>query len=406
MIEIGHDCKVLMKKWGNLYIAGLTQNIMRTFLFLVASLGILTTTIAQQTITATITHDGLDRSYILYVPASYSPETEVPLIFNFHGYTSSATSQMGYGDFRPIADTAGFIVVHPQGTLLDGKTHWNVGGWTTASTVDDVGFTLALLDSLSDQYNINPDRVYSTGMSNGGYMSFLLACQASDRFAAIASVTGSMTPETYSACNPQHPTPVLQIHGTSDGTVPYGGAVWTKSIDDVVAYWKAYNQCDSAAMVVNLPDSDPNDGSTVEEFLYGNGDNGVSTIHLKIDGGGHTWPGTAFASGSTNQDFNASERVWNFFAQYDLNGLMNTTGAVREQAPQIPVSIFPNPSDGIFQVRYDSPLETHISILTLTGQSIYDGIIQDGSLEIDMVNFPDAMYLFRVGNQVFRVYKG
>lgn len=140
--------------------------------------------------------------------------------------------------------------------------------------------------------------------------------------------------------------------------------------------------------------------------MYGNGDNGVSTIHIKIDGGGHTWPGTAFGAGSTNQDFNASLRVWKFFSQYDINGLTNTTGAVRELTPQIPVNISPNPSEGIFHIRYDSPRETAISVLTLTGQPIYDGIIQNGSLEIDLVDFPDAMYLFRVGNQVFRVYKG
>lgn len=379
---------------------------MRFLLFLLAGVGFFPTLFAQQTITASITHDGLTRSYILYVPASYSAENSAPLVFNFHGYTSNASDQMWYGDFRPIADTAGFLVVHPQGTLLDGQTHWNVGGWTTASTIDDVGFTVALLDSLSDQYNIDSDRVYSTGMSNGGFMSFLLACQASDRFAAIASVTGSMTPETYNACNPQHPTPVLQIHGTADATVPYTGAIWTRSIDDVVAYWNNFNQCDSAALVTNLPNNNLSDGSTVDEFLHGNGTNNASTIHMKVYGGGHTWPGTAFSSGSTNQDFNASARVWTFFSQYDLNGLMNTTGAARELAPQIPVRIFPNPSEGIFQIRYDSPRETAISVLTLTGQPIYEGIIQNGSLEIDLVDFPDAMYLFRVGNQVFRMYKG
>lgn len=379
---------------------------MHRLLLLLVAVGFSPSIFAQQTITASITHDGLDRSYILYVPASYSAETEVPLIFNFHGYTSNATDQMWYGDFRPIADTAGFIVVHPQGTLLDGKTHWNVGGWTTASTIDDVGFTVALLDSLSAQYNIDPDRVYSTGMSNGGYMSFLLACQASDRFAAIASVTGSMTPETYSACNPQHPTPVLQIHGTADGTVPYGGAVWTKSIDDVVQYWKAYNQCDSAAMVTNLLDSNPNDGSTVEEFLYGNGTSGASTIHMKIDGGGHTWPGTAFPSGSTNLDFNASLRVWKFFSQYDINGLLNTTGAVREQTPQIPVSIFPNPSDGMLHIEYGSPQQVAVSIKTLAGKTMFDGTIQHGSLEIDLINYPSAMYVVQVGSQVVKIWKG
>ena len=148
---------------------------------------------SQQTITATITHDALQREYILYVPASYTGSNAVPLVFNFHGYTSNATEQMWYGDFRPIADTANFIIVHPNGMLdATGTTHFNVG-WG-GSTIDDVGFTSALLDSISADYNINADRVYSTGMSNGGFMSYQLACQLSDKIAAIASVTGSMSP--------------------------------------------------------------------------------------------------------------------------------------------------------------------------------------------------------------------
>ena len=211
------------------------------FICLVFSICLLNSN-AQQTINGTITHDNINRDYILYIPASYNPSTPVPLVFCFHGYSSNANSNYAYTNFRSIADTAGFIVVHPQGTLDNtGTSHWNVGGWTIGSTVDDVGFTLALLNSISASYTINPDRVYSTGMSNGGYMSFLLACQLSDKFAAVASVTGSMTPQTFSACNPVHPTPIMQIHGTADATVPYAGVPsWTLSIDDVLQYWVGY----------------------------------------------------------------------------------------------------------------------------------------------------------------------
>jgi polyhydroxybutyrate depolymerase len=182
---------------------------------------------AQQTINASITNGGIQRDYILYVPANYTGTSGVPLLFNFHGFTSNATQQMFYGDFRSIADTAGFIIVHPEGTLdNNGITHFNVG-WG-ASTVDDVAFSSALIDSISAQYNIDQDRVYSTGMSNGGFMSFKLACELSDRIAGIASVTGSILPLTLSNCNALHSTPIMQIHGTTDGTVPYnGGAGWT-----------------------------------------------------------------------------------------------------------------------------------------------------------------------------------
>ena len=125
---------------------------------------------------------------------------------------------MWYGDFRKIADTANIIIVHPQG-LLDytGVTHWNLG----QSNVDDIGFLNSLYSYIVSIYNINLDKVYSTGMSNGGYMSYYLACNISDKIAAIASVTGSMGSFMQLNCNPTHPTPVMEIHGTADVIVPF-----------------------------------------------------------------------------------------------------------------------------------------------------------------------------------------
>ena len=269
-----------------------------------------------QTLNKNITHDNLQRDYIIHIPSSYNVNTPIPLVFCFHGYTSNASTIMSYSNFNYIADTAGFIVVYPQGTLLQGSTHWNVGGWTTASTVDDVGFSISLLDSISNEYNIDPERVYSTGMSNGGYMSFLLACQMSEKIAAIASVTGSMTPQTLNACNPQHPTPILQIHGTSDQTVPYlGNPTWTESIDDVLQYWVDYNNCNTGP-TINLVAS----SFSVEYIVYDDGDNSVTTEHFKIYGGDHDWPGVW-----GNMDIHASNEVWKFFSKYDINGLIGNT---------------------------------------------------------------------------------
>lgn len=270
---------------------------------------------AQKTINATIIHGGQERSYILYVPANYDAARPSPLLLCFHCYTSSASTIMSYSGFNKIADTANFIVVYPQGTLLKGTTHWNVGGWTTASTTDDVGFTKVLLDSIAAKYTFDNTKVYATGMSNGGFMSFLLACQLSNRIAAIASVTGSMTPETYLACNPQHPTPVMQIHGTSDGTVPYNGALWTKSIDAVVNYWVAFNHTNTVAITTSVVNTNTTDDSTVESMIYAAGDSCCSVIHYKVSGGDHTWPG---AWG--NMDIKASALKRDFLAQYDING--------------------------------------------------------------------------------------
>lgn len=272
---------------------------------------------AQQVIFGSISHDGMTRTYYLYEPASHTGITPVPLVLNYHGWGSTASQQMNLADFQPIADTAGFIFVCPQGTLFEGNTHWNVGGWTVGSTTDDVGFTENLIDSISSSYNIDSTRIYSTGFSNGGYMSFLLACQLGDRIAAIASVAGSMTPETFDVCSPTHPTPILQIHGTADGVVPYDGDTWTLPIGDAIQYWVDYDNCNDIPITTPLPDVDPGDGSTVEHVVHEDGDSGVTVEHLRVIGGAHDWPG-AFG----NMDISASEEIWKFFSRYDIDGLI------------------------------------------------------------------------------------
>jgi len=280
--------------------------------------------LGQQTINASITHGGLQRDYILYVPASYSSATAVPLVFNFHGYTSNANDQMWYGDFRAISDTAGFIIVHPMGTIDNtGATHWNVG-WG-GSTVDDIDFTEALMDDLIATYSIDNNRIYSTGMSNGGFMSYQLACELSDRIAAIASVTGSMNMGWFNSCNPNHPMPVMEIHGTLDPTVSYNASSFTESIPDIMDFWANFNNCNNTPIVTNVPDINIMDGCTAEHQIWENGDNEATVEHYKIINGGHTWPGTVFASAGTNQDINASAEIWRFFSKYDINGLINPT---------------------------------------------------------------------------------
>ena len=215
--------------------------------------------LGQQTINASINHAGITRDYILYVPNSYVAGNQVPLVFNFHGYTSNATEQMWYGDFRTIADTAGFIIVHPEGTLNNsGVTHWNVG-WG-GSTVNDINFTSTLIDSIASEYSINLDRVYSTGMSNGGFMSYQLACELSDRIAAIASVTGSMNLGWFNSCNPNHQMPVMEIHGTLDQTVPYSASSFTESAADIMNFWGGINNCNNNPTVTNIPDINIIDG--------------------------------------------------------------------------------------------------------------------------------------------------
>lgn len=265
-------------------------------------------------------HDGMQREYILYVPTSYTGHSPVPLILNYHAYARDAMVQMAYGDFRPVAERTGAIVVHPQGAILDGVRRWNVGGIYTHPLADDIGFSEALIDLVSDIYQVDQTRIYGTGFSNGGYMSYLLACQLSGRIAAVAAVAGSMTPEMHEDCQPVRPLALLHIHGLDDAVVPYGGDDKSLAVDEAIAYWVAANGNDPTPAIRPRPDSDPSDGSTVTEFVYGGGPNGVITELLRIDGGGHSWPGAANSGPGTNYDIDASSEIWDFFARYDING--------------------------------------------------------------------------------------
>ena len=333
--------------------------------------GFMNIAFAQQTITKTLMHDKVLRSYILYIPAKYTGNSPVPLLFNFHGRTMSAADQMKMCDFRPVADTAGFILVHPQGTLFGGFTAWNVGGFTLGMTADDIGFTEAMIDTIASAYRINLNKVYSAGFSNGGYFSFELACKVGNRIAAIASVGGSMTPETYNNCNPVHPTPVIQIHGTSDPVVYYYGITWSKPVPDALSYWVAYNNANPVPAVSGLPDLNPADGSTVEYYAYKNGNRCSSVEHYKVNGGLHSWPKTGGIASIQNVDFDASTTIWNFVSKYDINGKIGctTTGINEFRSDPGRFEVFPNPSAGRITILLP-PETTEIIITDLTGQQI------------------------------------
>lgn len=355
---------------------------------------------AQQTINASITHDGIQRDYIVYIPELYDGSSVVPLVLNFHGFGSNATQQMFYGDFRDIADTEGFLLVHPEGTTFIGNQFWNVGFPGISSTIDDVGFTEALIDELATLYAIDLDRVYATGMSNGGFMSFLLACQLSEKIAAVASVTGSMTQDTFDDCNAQRPTPVLQIHGTEDDVVLYNGNTLSIPIADVISYWVDHNNCETTPTTTTLPDVDVSDGSTIEYSVYEDGDNGITTEHMKVIGGGHTWPGSVLNSAGTNQDIDASMEIWLFFSRYDINGLLSTDDYENRH-----VSIYPNPTQSKINLSLNYAKEVHYKLFSPLGKQLMTGTITSGNEEIDISHLPSNIYFLKVGNQFFKVLK-
>tara|TARA_B100000925_G_scaffold16957_1_gene11768 strand:- start:1343 stop:2335 length:993 start_codon:yes stop_codon:yes gene_type:complete len=275
-----------------------------------------TPTTYTNTLYCTSKRQNLNREFYIYIPDDIdTTNSQVPLLFSLHGYTSRAIWNLGYTGFQSIAETEKFIVIYPQGTILasTGETHWNVGGWTVGSTTDDVDYLSSLIDWAYSEYKIDRNRVYSTGMSNGGFMSYHLACNLSYKIAAVASVTGSMTPQTYNSCSPTHPTAILQIHGTADGVVPYYGNSISRAIPTVMDYWEEYNDCEQE--IINIIDDVNGDGDGGYLYSY---NQCLSDVNLRLylmTNMGHEWP-----TNNGQNDIIAANEIWYFLKKYDLNG--------------------------------------------------------------------------------------
>ena len=272
----------------------------------------------------TLFFDGLSRSYILYVPSSYDENESSPIVFNLHGGSGTAEEQMNYvSDMRNITDNENFILVYPQAySDSNGIPIWNLGGINSKATdVDDVGFISQLINKIAEFYSVDRERVYVTGFSNGGYLSFELACKLSSEVAAFASVAGHMFIDTYNDCSPTHPTPFLSINGTEDN---YDGiAGYYLPIENSNNYWVGYNKTDLIPEVIYLEDQNTSDGSTVEYYSWKNGTNGVEIDHYKVIGGDHSWPSLNADSdkGKSNGDIDSDKIIWEFFSRFDINGL-------------------------------------------------------------------------------------
>ncbi len=343
--------------------------------------------IAQTTIIDSIFSGGQYRSYRLYIPTIYNGTTARPLILNLHGYTSNASQQQFYSNFMPIADTANFLMVFPQGTK-DGSNqpYWNAG--ISSSLVNDIAFLNSLIDSLDLTYNINLNRVYSTGMSNGGFMSHTLACELSNKITAIASVTGSIFTSQYgNFCNPTRPVPVMQIHGTSDPTVPYAGNLsqGMMPIDSVVKYWVIKNGCNPSATFSNVPNTNTTDGCTAIHYQYTGGNLGSTVELYKIIGGTHTWPGFPFGGVGTNMDINASKEIWRFFNKYTLSSL---TSINENNTFSKSLIIYPNPTNATLNFsldNYDNSLKI-IEITDLLGKLLLAETTTSNSISVEKLN--------------------
>ncbi len=350
------------------------------------------TIFSQTTNTVNIDVNGVNRSYRIYIPAIYSNANSVPLVFNFHGYTSTNQQQELYGDFRGIADTANFIVVHPQGLMVNGSTGWNNFS-TLASLQGDLDFVEKMITEISTQYNIDQNRIYSTGMSNGGFMSYDLACFMSNRFAAVASVTGGMIDFHKNACQASHPTPIMQIHGTADAVVAYNGAgIGSMPVDDLIQFWVNFNNCNTTPTFTTVPNIVTTDNCTAEHYVYTGGTHGATVELFKIIDGGHNWPGAPISiNGNTNMDISASKEIWRFFSKYKLNDLILKTGSIEGNKD---IRIYPNPSRHQVNIELGNTENAIFKLYDATGRLMQQEELIAGTNEISTSQLTSGIFLY------------
>ncbi len=266
----------------------------------------------------TITSSGKQRKYLLYVPPSYDPATPTPLVITIHGFAQWPANQRDVSGWNSLADEYGFIVVYPSGTGFPKR--WGAHGHANLLNPppEDVTFISDLIDKLESEYNIDPARIYANGLSNGGGMSYLLACKLSERIAAIGTVAGAYV-FPLDACKPSRTVPMIVFHGTADRIVPYYGGKSGPAeqpfpvIPDWVAQWARQNGC------AETPAELPTQGE-VTGIKYTQCNQNAEVPFYTINGGGHSWPGGGGLPkaivGHTTQDIDATREMWAFFQQY------------------------------------------------------------------------------------------
>lgn len=344
-----------------------------------------------------IAHDGLQRTYQLHLPSNYSTDTIHSLVIALHGGFGSGPQLETQSQLSVKADAENFIVVYPEGvqSLLNIRT-WNSGeccGYAANNDIDDVGFINSLIDSLLSIYAIDTTRVYVTGMSNGAFMSYRLACELSHRIAAIAPVAGSMNVDD---CSATSPIPIIHFHSYNDLHVPYNGGYGTgvsdhynPPLDSVLNVWSLVDNCEITQ------DTLVND-SNYTHIVWENCDCSYSIEYYITQDGGHSWPGgTSTPIGDpVSEVINANDLMWDFFQQYSLD--CNDVVSIKEtEMGNRSIKVYPNPTTGTFVLAGKGL--SKVIVYNYAGKFVFEMDFHPSDLlNINLTGEPIGSYFVRV----------
>ncbi|WP_343605882.1 PHB depolymerase family esterase [Fluviicola sp.] len=352
-----------------------------------------TVPVFSQLTNETISINGVSRSYKLYVPAGFNAQTESPdMIIIMHGLGGTNADMVAAG-FNNIADTARVITVYPQALNNSfGMAAWN-NGTLLGSTADDIGFMHALINRGLTDFNVNPARVYASGFSMGSIMSHHMACSMNNRIAAIGAMSGTMATSDISSCVPAYKTPVIHLHGTADGTVPYSGTALPSLslVSQTMDFWKGVHGCAATADSTRLPDTGT-DTITVDRFVYDNC-NPVGSLELwRFNGAGHVYLYKPV------NDIEEMIEVWWFLSRWSHPN--PSTLDVAEASENL-FQISPNPSNGILKIT--SNFAGEVQLVDLNGSLVSEQRISQGVTELDFSSVKKGIYLIRVGTKTTKM---
>jgi polyhydroxybutyrate depolymerase len=377
---------------------------------------------AGQVIDAQFIHNDSLRTYKLYVPADYTGDEPWPLVMVLHGYTLNSDFMIALTGMNAVADTGHFLVAYPQGLLVNNPSApppfptiapgWNLGNLFTSGN-DDVSFVSKLISEIGLSYKIDIKRVYACGLSNGGSMMYRLACELSDRIAAFASVSGGMAEDV--PCFPDRPVPFMEIHGTADSINLYDGIPGLLTpIPEGIDFWVNNNQCDEVPTVMDFPDLDPTDSTTVSLKKYGNCDEGANVWLMDVVDGGHVWP-TSFIPpppfiGPTNNDVHGGSEIWNFLQQHEHPDPLEAQEPEFADPVLNPFKVYPNPASSDLNIHLESKnllTEGTVSIFSLVGTKIIEKEVNPNGtsidLSIDIGHLPNGVYIVQFKSGAYQL---
>ena len=345
----------------------------------------------------TMVFGGLTRSYRVYQSPNYNPSNPASLIIALHGLGDNMTAFSGIG-FHYIADTANIICIYPQAVSdpLAG-TAWNSGagtyitgyGWYYPnSTVNDIGFINALMDTAIANYSINIQRLYLCGFSMGGFMTERMALQSNTRIAAFGSMSGTIG-NGITTFNPNRHVPIAHFHGTADGTVAFTGNSYGLDADSLINFWVGNNTCTTTPTIFSYPNT-ANDSITVERFEYSNGDPQSDVWFYKMYGADHT------VLYQPTNDITEIYELWLFFIRHKLLD----AGINAESDLASSIQIYPNPASSFINVIIPEGINENLKLDlysihgTLLSTEQISGTIN--KISIDGDKYSKGIYMLRI----------